>query len=263
MRQINQDELKKIEVDILKYIRNICEENNIQYYLAYGTLIGAVRHKGFIPWDDDIDIMVPIEQYNKLIRIIDEDGGEYKVLDWENNSNYFYPFAKVVDSRTRLVELEEKAIDELGVYVDIFPLIAVPQNRIQYNLFMLKMRRLIREWRYSSMLQPEEKKGILKRLVRDIRFTYANRKGAEYWLNEIRSEEKKRPVSNAEVIGDYYSARSKNFLAEKFELEFEGEMFSAPSTYDDILSGGYGDYMELPPKEQRVTHHHFKAWYVE
>lgn len=263
MKQINQDELKIIEVDILKYIRSVCKENDIQYYLAYGTLIGAVRHKGFIPWDDDIDIMVPIEQYDKLLRIINDDGGKYKVLDWKINSNYFYPFAKVVDGRTRLIELEEKAIDGLGVYVDIFPLIALPQNVIQYNLFMLKMKRLIREWRYSTMLQPEEKKGVLKKMVRDIRYLYANRKGTEYWLNEIRNEEKKRPTQNAKVIGDYYSARSKNFLAENFELEFEGEMFSAPSKYDDILTGGYGNYMELPPKEQRVTHHHFKAWYAE
>lgn len=263
MKQINQDELKKIEVDILKYIKSVCKENDIQYYLAYGTLIGAVRHKGFIPWDDDIDIMVPIEQYDKLLRIINGDGGKYKVLDWKINSNYFYPFAKVVDGKTRLIELEEKVIDGLGVYVDIFPLIALPQNVIQYNLFMIKMKRLIREWRYSTMLQPEEKKGALKKIVRDIRYFYANRKGTEYWLNKIRNEEKKRPTQNAKVIGDYYSARSKNFLAENFELEFEGEMFSAPSMYDDILTGGYGDYMKLPPMEQRATHHHFKAWYAE
>lgn len=122
MDEFTIQDVQKLEFDILKYIKKVCDENKINYYLAYGTLIGAVRHHGFIPWDDDIDIMMPREDFIKFVESTNKDKHDYfKVVCRENNTNFTAPLPKVIDSRTKLTQhygFIEKV--DLGVYVDIF-----------------------------------------------------------------------------------------------------------------------------------------------
>ena len=122
------EELQKIELEILKYIDKVCKENNLTYFLAYGTLIGAIRHKGFIPWDDDVDIQMPRDDYNKLCDILKEENGRYKLLDHKEGLGYIYPFAKVIDSNTRLIETGLTETVNMGVYIDIFPIDGTPND---------------------------------------------------------------------------------------------------------------------------------------
>ena len=115
------DEVKQVELEILEYVDKICKENNIQYSLAYGTMLGAVRHKGFIPWDDDIDILLKREEYEKLLRILYSKTDEkYQVFSLKDEG-YWYSYAKVTDTRTIIVEKNDRNMKEC-VYIDIFPI---------------------------------------------------------------------------------------------------------------------------------------------
>lgn len=262
MTEIRLEELKQLEVEILKFIRKICNDNGIKYYLGYGTLIGAIRHRGFIPWDDDIDIMVPVEQYEKLLQLVSEDSGRYSVLSWNRTPNYFYPFAKVIDTKTKLIELDEEPIEQLGVYIDIFPIVGIPSNVICYKLYKLRMKALRREWHYACVKDFNKGESALRNLVRRVRFSIAKKKGLQYWLKKIDKLQKNMPSIDSAMVGDMFSSRTENFLNERLEAEFENDFFSVPAKYHELLMSCYGDYMKLPLEDQRVSNHNFKAWYV-
>ena len=116
-------EIQEIELEILSNIAAVCEQHQWRYFLAGGTLLGALRHKGFIPWDNDIDISMPRRDYEKLLQFYKENGNRYKILQVGENTNYYLPFAKVVDTETLLVEKSiETQVPELGLFVDIFPI---------------------------------------------------------------------------------------------------------------------------------------------
>ena len=121
MDELSLQELKDIEFNLLKEFRAFCNENGIRFFLAYGTLLGAIRYKGFIPWDDDIDVLVPREDYNKLIRIF-RDSDKYRLYSFERNQKYGYPFAKLCDMSTRKIEFYFEPLVDYGVDIDIFPL---------------------------------------------------------------------------------------------------------------------------------------------
>ena len=130
--QLNLAEIKKIQLGALKYVKEICQKNNIDYYLMSGTLLGAVKYKGYIPWDDDIDIALKRKDYLKLIKLINDDNSDdYKILSIYNTKDYYYLFAKLVSKKTKLIE-NAKEIKEMGVYIDIFPLDYYNDNYEKY-----------------------------------------------------------------------------------------------------------------------------------
>ena len=138
MKTINTEELKKIQVEILDYVDKFCEERNIKYSLYAGTLIGAVRHKGFIPWDDDIDIMMLRSDYERFLKELHEEkDSRYKILDFRYDHSYHYAFAKVIDSKTQLREEVIDPYDGLGIYIDIFPIDVLPDNKLKIRLVYL------------------------------------------------------------------------------------------------------------------------------
>ena len=118
MRAINSDELKSIQLDLLQKTADFCENNGLRYFLCGGTLIGAIRHKGYIPWDDDIDIAMPRPDYEKFVRIFNLTQNYYQVMSIETDPDYAYAFAKVYENRTVLKELHYPG-DAFGVYIDI------------------------------------------------------------------------------------------------------------------------------------------------
>jgi lipopolysaccharide cholinephosphotransferase len=124
MQELSIERLKETELDIFIEIDRFCRKNEIQYSLAGGTLLGAVRHKGFIPWDD-IDLMMTRENYDRFISLFSKEAGRYRVITYQNNPQYKYLFAKVVDSQTKVVEEHYFPVDDLGVFVDIFPIDAL------------------------------------------------------------------------------------------------------------------------------------------
>ena len=125
---LSNEEIREIQINLLETIKDICERYNIKYSLAYGTLLGAVRHKGFIPWDDDIDIFLQRPDYERLIDIISNQSEYYwlNVLDVRQKEDYYYPFAKAVDSRT-LAKMADNTTPH-GIWIDLFPIDHIPDK---------------------------------------------------------------------------------------------------------------------------------------
>lgn len=248
------DELRSIELEVMKKIHSFCVEKNIQYYLSYGSLIGAVRHNGFIPWDDDIDIVMPRPDYEKFCKLfpLDEKTLGLMLVNNSTSPRCRSVFSKVIDKRTQLVELDYKGDDPIGVFVDVFPLDGISPNKVkqQVQIFACKFIQM------SLMLKKEVRwrKNLVKCIIKVILF------GVKWdfivnTLNKLIQINKYDSKSNVICFVDpYHYAFNKSCLSPMLH-RFEDTEFFIPSGYDDILRGLYGDYMKLPPLQQQVPHH--------
>lgn len=267
MKEIKVEELKQIQINILDEVDAFCRSNNIDYYLSYGTLIGAVRHKGYIPWDDDIDILVQRKDYNKLISEFNKHrNGDVKIIDKSINSSYYHPFAKAVDTSTIMMEELNDAC-EIGVYIDIFPLDELPNDDKKINQLFWKIKRC-RDMITLKTVPIKKDRELYKNIVLFV---------SQLLLKPISV---RSLVAKIDILAQTYNGTKgcskvgnltilvygKREIWEKtdyeyvIELEFEGKKYMAPSGYHAILSKTYGDYMQLPPLEKQISHHHFKAY---
>ena len=143
MKEIEIEELKRIQIGILKHLDAFCKENNLTYFMCGGTLLGAVRHKGFIPWDDDIDIMMKREDYDKLIALYPKnDNSNFKLFSYELDKSFPYPFAKMDDCRT-IFEEEINDSYKIGVNIDIFPIDYITEDLNCQHSILMRNKRLI------------------------------------------------------------------------------------------------------------------------
>lgn len=263
---INVTELKKIQLDLLKTFACYCEENNLTYYLAYGTLIGAVRHKGYIPWDDDIDVMMPRNDYEKLISCfnIDNIRSDVAVVSHEIDYDYYLPFAKLINTNT--VIKEDINIDyELGVYIDVFPIENLGNDKRRaakiirrafcYNeLLTIKYIKYRKERAFYKNALIFLGKTALKPISKNMIIYKLNKMGTQ--TNDTRYTK----YVGVTTVLDNALMESASF-EEITIADFEGLRCCIPAKYNDILEKQYGDYMKLPPIEQQISHHAFTAWY--
>ena len=265
MKELSLQELKEIEFSMLKMFDVFCKENNIRYYLAYGTLLGAIRYKKFIPWDDDVDVLVPREDYQKVLSLF-KDSEKYKLFAFEKDSNYRYPFAKICDMTTRKDEFSYDNGMELGVDIDIFPLDAWDDDIdkakkeakiIKKNMFYLGL----------SKLKKPDSVNPIKRFIKGIVILICKMLGSKYFIKKIIKETYKKEQKGKVYVGCktwcVYGEKGiipAEAFAESIDVEFEGQMFPAPIGYDEYLTCLYGDYLPEPPKEKQRTHHGFKAY---
>lgn len=268
MKKIELEELKQIELQILIELDRICRENKITYYLDGGTLIGAVRHKGFIPWDDDIDVCMPRCDYEKF-KIIIRDNYKYKLLD-EDEPDYYYSFGKLVDNRTVLIEHDSIYHPRnLGVNIDIFPLDGMPEDSYEldkhYDDIQLQKKILI----LCGSKGVKFRKNILL-WWKDFALWWPNRKlNMDELKYKFRCTVQKYDFNNSSMIisgGSVYGRKDiipKKFFRGTTELEFGGHSFYTMSGYDGYLTHYYNDYMQLPPIEKQKSHHHFTAYWKE
>lgn len=268
MTELTLDELKSIEFNILKHFDAFCKEHNIRYYLAYGTLLGAIRYKKFIPWDDDVDVLVPRDDYERLLKIY-EDNAQYKLFAFEKDGEFYYPFAKLCDLSTRKDMPEFRNRNAIpGVEVDIFPLDCWNSD---YGAAKKEAKSIYRE---ISLLQASHRsaspvKKRMKSLLWKLISVYAKIRTHKYFNKKIVKKSKANKQDNPAYVGSkswcIYGARGiipAEAFAEVTYIEFEGEMFPAPAGYDTYLTCLYGDYLPEPPKEKQKTHHSFKAYRV-
>lgn len=256
MKEVNLKEFREIQLNILKAIDKYCNENELNYSLAFGTLIGAIRHKGYIPWDDDIDIMMPREDYEYLKNNFKSE--EYELYSRQKYSNYNYPFIKVGDKSTLLVEDVEDKFD-LGVNIDVFPIDGT--NNFKYYIHRLLFRILtVKRINPSSNNRAISKRIILKSLkVISKLFSYDFIFKLMDILNNYESFEKSEKATYLYV--EYNKPiLDKSVFEEYINVEFEGEFYKSIKKYDTFLTNFYGDYMKLPPEDKRVTHHTFKVF---
>lgn len=265
MRKISLDEMKKIQLEILIDVARFCEENGIRYYLTYGTLLGAVRHKGYIPWDDDIDIMMPRPDYQRFLNIYNVKKSHYRSRSYYSDSKFPNLFARVEDIRTFQ---KEKLIYEngVGVSIDVFPLDGVPKYVFSIYLRFIEVLKLVWRCRLQHMISP---KSVLKRgltfMITKIPFgIYLYCLNVMDKMLRLFSYDNSGRVALLVVIDrERRELFEKEMLEKTVLLEFENNYFSVPYKYGDVLNALYGDYMKLPPECERVPKHSFEAFYKE
>lgn len=265
------EKLKKTELAIFKFIDDICRKENITYMAAGGTLIGCIRHKGFIPWDDDIDLMLPRPDFEKFLEVMETTYGNerYKCLSDRTVKDYFYPFAKVVDTKTYLVEQGYPLIQELGVYVDLFPLDGLPGTQLMRNLYVTVFHFYITELFNSLAECPLDSTSPLFAFLKRITYRHARKKGWQYWLRKIENKRKHHAYQECKMAGCVVSGYGKRELLDKkvfssqIDWHFESLIVRIPKEYDIYLRSLYGDYMQLPPIEKRTNKHEFTVEYLE
>ncbi len=266
MKKIELAELKKIQLEILKDVHVYCIKKGINYSLGYGTLIGAIRHKGYIPWDDDIDIIMPRADYEKFIIEFNKENKKYKVIAPCILSMSYAPYANVINTETILVEEHISNDYEMGIKIDVFPIDNVPSNTIRRKILYAKVK-LIKELiiyknNNLSSLRHHWKK-ILSRVVKSV----FSKVDLSLRLEELASAQNIKNLNSGIVNNIVWCACDekgcfpKSALKEYINVSFENNEFKALFGYDDFLKAHYGDYMKLPPKEKQINHHDFVAYW--
>lgn len=258
MREITSlQELKQIELEIMKCIHDFCIKNEIEYNLAFGSLIGAVRHNGFIPWDDDIDICMLRSDYQRFRKEFPTYAKNHGLYVAANDTSplYLRAMAKVCDERTLLVEPEYQFSEPIGVFVDVFPVDGTPDNKILRYLHIKRIR-LLTLCFFAGLKKDEyfTEKRISKKVLRTIS-KIIGLKRIEKMIEASSSKYKAKPTGY--VIASAAWLRSYRFsdLRPVHLAKFEDAEFFIPDNYDSMLRKAYGDYMKLPPEEQRIPHH--------
>ncbi len=270
MKKIEIEELKEIQLELLQYIHDFCIKQGINYSLCGGTLIGAVRHKGYIPWDDDIDIMMPRPDYEKFLSLFNnsqiQKNVDYKVIDCTNDKQYFQPFAKVVNIKTSLVETYDRPLESLGAYVDVFPCDGLPDDSSERDLYWKKIFRLRNLNTIIYQKKLDNIKG-LKKILRKILYVVFKMLPATFYAKKVNAKARRNDFESAQFVACSvfgYGRREEvphSVFDSYVDLTFEGRKFKAMIGYDKYLSSLYGDYMQLPPEEKRVAKHDFEVFW--
>ena len=274
--KLNENELKRILVEGLCVFKDVCQNYGIMWFLAYGSLIGAVRHKGFIPWDDDIDVLVPRSDYENLRKYIDDintNSSNWELLSYTDNQEFLMPYMKFCNKRTVVTPSRFSNGFIYGISLDIFPLdfSDEPDAIIEKNVKQIKKQ--LHDLEHRAHKFGIIKTGFIfavKRLIKMF-FYYINNKQDELIAAYSDVDKYLSKLSKSNGANDFYSFDLYNsiwkrnmFLGENDEIsyvEFEDHIFNAPYNYDAVLRVTYGNYMELPPTEEQVTRHTFEAYF--
>ena len=269
MREIGIDEAKQMLVGVLDEFHDFCEKHALKYVLAAGTLLGAIRHNGFIPWDDDIDVYMPRPDYEALLKLYPADG-ENNLYEYKLNDKYMYPFAKIGKKGTLCVEKGGYSGVDLGVYIDIFPIDGLGNDLTEAKKTVRKVKRyvnmelslLVEQWRKNVSFGKNFAIWILHVLTK----LYGGHKKVLNKMNKVLARKSYYESKYAGQIVEMpkFSKITERTIYENRQLHvFEKGLYYIPSDYDVILRNLYGDYMKLPPEEKRIYAHGYKAYILD
>ena len=259
MKKVTMEEYKTILLDTLITIDRLCRENDIPYVIFYGTLLGAVRHGGFIPWDDDIDIAVPRDDFPRLQAAVNAapERDHINFIYIDTNDDTIYSGGKICDTTTVLKESSFKAVKGYGAFVDVFPFDHLPDNQLIRTMDYHFCRLLHRIALHSAMDSYEESPSRLRSFLRMVAHGLTRGVNTQKLLKFMIRHFQKRNNMETRYIGLPYEKYKfdSHCFDHPIELAFEGHMFYAPRQYDAVLQECYGDYMTLPPEEDRINKH--------
>lgn len=261
--------VQKIQLEMAKDVKRICDENGIRYFLYRGTFLGAVRHKGVIPWDDDMDFGMLREDYEKFCAIANEKlDSQYCFQNWHTDENYALPFGKVRKRGTVFVESKCARLPENGIYIDIYPLDFAPADPGERKVLAGKLLHLFRIRLMKCGYTPwmEEETVIWKKRIGYLLYQFVSLFFSQKMLRDTYEK-----LVHAVPEGDTLYEQSALPIAYYFDRQWCGELaeypyedttFLGPQNYDAFLSSLYGDYMELPPADKRENRHQIKELYL-
>lgn len=269
MRQLSDTEIKATELEILNFFDSFCRSNGLKYSLAEGTLIGAVRHKGFIPWDDDTDVLMLRDDFEKMMKLFKDD--RYCMVKAQDNSVFPYLFGRIYDSHTKIIyeNKDNHSGYNGGVWMDILPIDNFPDDPKVFKKLNRKIYIFSNFYRAKTRKQLCKSMGIYRNIVFIITKILLLPIPARYFRNKL-----------FEMMTSYNNVETKNkgywtnywhdpwvFPSTAFEgftqMEFEGRNYSVLKNYDAYLRSEYGDYTQLPPVSMQVAKHGFSAYQME
>lgn len=281
MTELKLEDVKRLGLEGLKYVKEVCDANGLKYYLAYGTLLGAVRHHGFIPWDDDVDLLMPRNDYEKFFEITTKSNNDnWDTLSFKNNAKYGFYWIKVCNKNTLIIPSRFTSGLIYGVSIDIFPLDYLRSTKVDDALKEIGEHRR----GYNSIKRKilpintvgTGKINLSKSLFKKVHYNIVGKHLFSLKKEYLKLEQSMtKNCTSKEYVGwilDHnYAANCAIWKPEWFdngdgietEMKFEDELFSVPYDFDSVLRTIYGDYMTPPPKEEQVTKHSYKVYYKE
>ena len=271
MKELSLRENQLAALEILKKVASICDREGFKYFLAYGTLIGTIRHNGFIPWDDDLDIWMPRPDYEKFLSYFEEHKEELMPLMAFNQrtcSQYPYMITRISDTKYWLDVVNEKNYG-IGTFIDIYVLDGIGSD-------LKKAKKIGRKAKvYSSFLfqatrvkfQMGITKGLKKRVLKFPVYCYAKLRGKQYFINKLQGLVDRNSYEDSNYIGviswcvnDEREIMQKDWYKNVLRHKFEDADFNIPGGYDKILTQIYKNYMQKPPEKDRVPHHLYRTF---
>ncbi|MBR2553817.1 MAG: LicD family protein [Aeriscardovia sp.] len=267
MKKLSSDEIKETIFQILSEFADYCDENNLRYFLAGGTLLGAVRHKGFIPWDDDIDVFMPRPDYERLHQVFKESppvSPRLFLRSYENKKADF-PFAKIEDLNTEIKE--DYTTGDHHLWIDVFPIDGLPDDPNESARILNKAHHL-RVLYSRSIARWGNGRTKFRALAKTLLLIIPKLRGCKYYGKKMHHLITQLDFNDCDYVASIAWSISpgermkKTELLQSIEVEFCGKQFHAPGCTESYLTGLYGNYMELPPENKRINHS-FDAYILE
>ena len=258
--------LQEIELENLRMLMEICEKNHLRYYLIGGSLLGAMRHKGFIPWDDDIDVGLPRPDYNRFVQIAKGYlPAHMDVKTMTSDPNYKCYFTRLINNKKKIYWDHGQYTAVIGVWMDVFPLDGLPKNRLlrKLQVFRVKLNKALYKFTQIDYVSTNRTNRPLSERVL-IRFAQLTRIGrlmnADRRLEKLDQALQRYDYDASAYAWNFSGCYGKREIVPHIQLggsrtaQFEGMQVSIPEAAEDYLTSIYGDYMKLPPEDQRKSH---------